>query len=441
MNDVRSALRVLMIALAGVVLAGFMLAACATGADQRDQDHAARPDVALRDDSNHEHNDEDDHENHDHPGNTPHQHEDAGGRLLVATSRGTIAVLDAHDGDVEAVFAQALPAGALAAYAGPSGEFGYVVHRDASVVVVVDSGQILEAHDGHEDLTFGPVSILGEVRAGVKPSRFTTMPGRVGVYNDVSGTITILEEDALRSGVSYRIVPAVVGQGAPVLLSHRLIVGYSGESFAEILSYAGNVLQSILNVRGAHGQARVGRYSAIGTADGMLIVTQSGDRFDAERVPNPPGTLDGARTGTIAAHPRLPHFVGDLGQGLVAVDPQSHTSVAHGLPVPPWRFGIDLSGHYVVVLGQDGLVYVLDSDTFEMLGSVEVIPPRDPDAVRGTPVPGLTLGRRIAYVSDPSANRILQIHLNHVEITSEFRLDLDGTVTSIALMVTDGTVH
>ena len=443
MDHVRSTLRLLVI-----VLVSAALAACATGADQHGYDHGDNREHERYDDDHHneaDHNEaahnNDDHDDQAPHDGTPHQHEGAGGRLLVATSRGTIAVLDAHDGDVEAIFARALSGGSLAAHAGPSGEFGYVVHRDASIVVVVDSGQILEEHDGHEDLELGPISILGQVRAGKRPSHFTTMAGRVGFYNEESGDVTILEEARLRSGASYRLIPALVGRGAPVLLSDRLIIGYADESFAEVIGYDGYVQQSIPDVRGAQGAARVGRFSAIGTVDGVLIVTQTGDRFDAETVPNPPGTPNGARTGTIAAHPRLPHFVGDLGQGLVTVDPQTLTSVAHQLPAAPWHFGIDRSGHYVVVLGQDGLVYVLDSESFEILGSVEAVSARDTDAARGTPAPALTLGRRVAYVSDPSANRILEIHLDEVEIEGEFRLDLDGTVTSIALMVTDGVVH
>ena len=405
-----------------VAIAAIALSACATGADHH-----------------HDHHDHDDH-HHDHDHHSHHGH-GTDGRILVVTDHGTIAVLNAHDGDVEAVFAHALPDGPLAAYAGPSGEFGYVVHRDASIVVVVDSGQILEEHDGHEDLEFGPIALLGEIRTGSMPTHFTTMAGRVGLYNDDSGDITILDEGSLRSAVAPALVPARADHGAPVLLNERLIVGYVGETFVEIMDYEGNVLQTIPNVSRAHGQARVGRFSAIGALEGVLVVTQTGTRFDAQMVGNPPETPEGVRTGTLAAHPRVPHFVGNLGQGLVKVDPASHTSVAYPLPAAPWRFGIDRSGHYIVVLGQDGVVYVLDSETLDLVGSVAVVAARDPDAPRSTPIPALTLGRRIAFVSDPQTNHIHEIHLDDAEVEAEFHVDLDGTITGIALMVTDGTIH
>lgn len=400
-----------------VAIALLALGACATGADHHDHDH--------------------DHAHHDHG----HEDEASAGRLLVATSLGSFGVFHAAGGHVEAAFDRHLAEGSLAAYAGPSGEFGYVVHRDASTVVVVDSGQILEEHDGHEDLEFGPVSLLGEIRIGSLPTHFTTMTGRVGFYNDESGDITILDEGTLRSGVSTRLVPARVDHGAPVLLDDRLIVGYVRQSFVEIMDYDGTVVQTIPNVSRAHGQTRVGRHSALGAVEGVLVITQSGSGFDATMVPNPPGTPEDVRTGTLASHPRLPHFVGNLGEGLVKVDPVALTSTAHPLPAAPWRFGIDRSGDYIVVLGQDGVVYVLDSTTFETTGSVAATAPRDPDAPRGTPIPSLALGRRVAYLSDPSNNHVYEIHLDEAEVEGEFHVELDGTVTSIALMVTDGVIH
>lgn len=409
-----------------IAIAVIALGACATGADHHDHDHHH------------------DHEGHDHDHDHDHEHEDeasAGGRLLVVTNLGSIGVIDAHDGDVEAAFDRHLPDGGLAAYAGPSGEFGYVFHRDASIVVVVDSGQILEEHDGHEDLEFGPVSLLGEIRVGSLPTHFTAMTGRVGFYNDESGDITILEEGTLRSGINTRLVPARADHGAPVLLDDRLIVGYVGESSVEIMDYDGNVVQTIPNVTRAHGQARVGRFSAMGAVEGVLVVTQSGSSFAATMVPNPSGTAADVRTGSLASHPRLPHFVGNLGEGLVKVDPVGLTSTAHPLPSAPWRFGVDRSGNYIVVLGQDGVVYVLDSLTFDMIGSFSATAPRDPDAPRGTPIPSLALGRGVAYLSDPSNNHIYEIHLDEAEIETEFHVELDGTVTSIALMVTDGVIH
>ena len=403
-----------------VAVAAFMaaLAACTTvgGHDDHDRAHG------------HSHA-------HDHD---PHGEE---GRLLIATSSGTLAVLDAHDGDLEAMFVHALPEGIVVVYSGPSGELGYAVNRAASTVAVVDSGQILVEHDGHEDLHFGDIGILGYVREGLRPSHFSTTFGRVGIYNDESGDITVFDEHRLRDDFGWALVPARVDHGAPVLLRDRLIVGYVRETFLEITDYDGVVLQTLDGIERAHGQARIGRYSAFGAVGGVYVVTQTGDHFAGRLIPDPPGTPADVRTGTLRAHPRLPYFVGNLGEGIVAVDPESMTSRRYALPAAPWRFDIDRSGHYVVVLGQDGVVYVLDSDTFAVEASIAAVAPRDPDAPSDTPIPALTLGRRVAYVSDPANNHILVIDLDHGEIEDERPVEIDGTITSIAAMITDGVVH
>ncbi len=398
-----------------------VLAACAT-VEQDDHDGYGQ------DDHGHRHADE-------------HLRHGEEGRLLVATSTGTLAVLDARDGDVEAVFARAVPEGKIVVYSGASGELGYAVNRAASTVAVVDSGQILDDHDGHEDLHFGDIRILGTVREGLRPSHFSTTFGLVGIYNDESGDITVFSEQQLRDEFGWSLVPARVDHGAPVLLRDRLIVGYARELSAEIMDYDGVVLQTFDGIERAHGQARVGRYSAFGAAGGVYVVTQTGDQFAGRLIPNPPGTPADARTETLRSHPRLPYFVGNLGEAIVAVDPESMTSGRHELPTAPWRFDIDRSGHYVVVLGQDGVVYVIDSNTFRIEASIAAVAPRDPDAPSGTPLPALTIGRRVAYVSDPPGNRILVIDLDHGEIEHEIHVEIDWTVMSIAAMVTDGVVH
>jgi hypothetical protein len=420
---------------------GVALMACATVEQHDDHDHG---DAHGHDDLTHNDHAHDDHSH----GDDDHGHDDHGharrggeGRLLVATSTGTLAVLDAHDGDLEAVFPHALPEGIVVVYSGPSGEFGYAVNRTASVVAVVDSGQILEEHDGHEDLHFGDIGVLGHVREGLLPSHFSTTYGLVGMYNDESGDITVFDEHRLRDDFGWSIVPARADHGAPVLLRDRLIVGYVRETFLEVMDYGGTVIQTFDGIERAHGQARIGRFSAFGAVGGVFVVTQTGDRFAGGLIPNPPDTPADARTGTLRAHPRLPHFVGNLGEGVVAVDPASMTSTRYALPAAPWRFEIDRSGHFVVVLGQDGVVYVLDADTFEIEASIAAVAPRDPNAPSGTPIPALTLGRRVAYVSDPESNHILVIDLAHGEIEDEIHVEIDGTITSIAAMITDGVVH
>ena len=424
-----------------ILAVSFLLAACATGHDHHGHDH----DHDHGHDHHHDHDHDHDHgHDHDHDHGHGHGHEHNDGRIIIGFNSGTVAVLDAHDGDVEAVFEQLLPAGGLAVYANDSGEFGYVFNRAESIVAVVDSGQRLVEHDGHMDLVFEDIDVLGFIQNGVLPTHFTTTVGRSGIYNDGSGDITIVDERLLRTSfdTAFSMVPAHEDHGAPVLLGDRLLVGYIRQPHIEMLGYDGELLGTFPGISRAHGQDRVGRFTAFGAVEGVMIITQTGTNFEATMVENPAGTPEGARTGTVYGHPSLPHFVGNLGVGLVAVNPETLTSVRHELPSQPWRFGIDRSGRFVVVLGRSGNLYVLDAETFALQASIPVVDPHDPDAAAGTPIPSLTLGRRVAFVSNPADNTILEVDLSHGEVEHTFTLDsAHGTVTSIAVMITDGVLH
>lgn len=410
--------------IAVILSAVFLFAACATGPDQ-DHDH-----------DDHDH----DHAHHDHD----HDHAHTDGRIVIGFDSGTAAVFDVHEEEIEAVFEMLVPAGGLAVYSNDSGEFGYVVHRAESVVAVIDSGQRLEDHEGHTDVVFGDIDVLGFIPNGVLPTHFTTTVGRSGIYNDGSGDITVVEESMLRTefDAAFSVVPAHEDHGAPVLLGDRILVGYIGQPHIEMLSYDGELLGTHPGISRAHGQDRVGRFTAFGAEEGVMIITQTGPDFEATMVENPEGTPDDARTGRVHGHPALPHFIGNLGAGLVAVNPESLSSTRHELPSEPWSFGIDRSGQHVAVLGRSGNVYVLDAETFDLQATIPVVDPYDADAPAGTPVPSLTLGSGIAFLSNPADNTLLKIDLDHGEVEHRVALGRShGTVTSIAAMITDGVVH
>ncbi|GAB6091480.1 hypothetical protein [Spirochaeta dissipatitropha] len=382
---------------------------------------------------------------HDHDHGHSHDHHDGetDGRLLIGLNSGSLLIADAHDGDILKEFHAALPAGRIAVYSNASGEFGYAINRDESVTVVIDSGQKLVEHDGHEDLVFDHIEILGLIEGTLRPTHFTTTFGKSGIYNDGSGDITIIDEQLLRRDfqTALSLVPSREDHGAPVLLHDKLLVGYVNETSIDLLDYEGNVLQQFPGIGRAHGQARVGRFTAFGAVEGVMIITQQGSDFSAHMVGNPEGTAEGVRTGRVLSHPALPHFIGNLGPNLVVVDPAELSSRAVELPAAQWQMNIDRSGHYLAVLGQDGALYTLDAESLELIGSVQVTEARDPDAAAGTPLPSLTLGRGTAFVSRPSDNSIIEIDLKHSRIERSVQLDSTAAITGITLMTTDGIVH
>ena len=378
-------------------------------------------------------------EDHDHDtGASPNV-----GRLVLAQSDGTISVLVPNTGAFVAHFTAAAPAGSNAVYANAQGSIAYIINRAEHKVLAVHSGQHLDEHDGHEDLELEEPEILGSLREGLLPTHFNSIQGRTVVYNDQSGTLSVIDEHKLEDlglQAATSFAAAREDHGAMVLLPEAMLVGYLSSQEVHLMDYDGTVLQTFSGGASLHGQARLGRYSAFGLADGVLLITQTGSDFQAEIIPEPIGTAEDVRVATLASHPVHGFFVANFGQGIATVSPTDKAIVPVELPSAPWKFGFDRSGSYIVVLGQDGKLYVLDAATRELHAGLSATQPRDPDAPSGTPVPALALGNRIAYLSDPQTREVLVVHLDDAEI--EARVSLTGSpITGLALLATDGVVH
>ena len=420
--------------LAGLV---FAFSACATDRDYHDHDHHHGHDGHGHDHHGHDHHDH----HHD------HQHGMADGRLLVATADGTLWLFDAHDGDEIAHFDNVLSEGSIAVYGNFTGELGYAINRNTHQVAIIHSGQKLEEHDGHEDLVFIDPSVLGIFTEGLRPTHFNTTLGRSAIYNDQSGNLTIFDETTLMSqgiAASASFAGAEVDHGAMVLLHDRMLVGYLNQARVDVMDYEGNVSQVIENAPRLHGQARIGRHSIFGLSTGVMVIEQRGSNFEATTIPNPAGSPENARVGTVYGHPVRDFFVGNFGQGLALIDPVAKTFTPFDLPTMPWRFGFDRSGEYIVVLGRDGILYALeieDDGDLHIHSQVQVVEPHNPDAPAGSAIPVLVLGSKIAYVSNPAARTILEVHLHDGDIEAEFVVPAAASITGMVLLVTDGIVH
>lgn len=375
---------------------------------------------------------------------THHHHEEdhAAGRLVAALGNGTVVVLDV-DGEVVKAFPGALPEGDTAVYSNASGTIAYLINRKAHTVLAVHSGQHLSDHEGHEDLELEEPALLGTLTKGLLPTHFNTLEGRSVVYNDESGSLTVIDErviekDGLEKASSF--APATVDHGAMILLPEGMFVGTLQSPDVVLMDYQGRVKKSFPGAVGLHGQTRLGRYSAFGLATGVMVLTQQGSDYSARVIPNPAGTPEKARVGTLESHPVHDFLVGNLGDGLALIDPKAGTIVPVALGNAPWRFGFDRSGQFLVVLGQDGALRILDGSTQKVLHTLPVVPARDPEAPVGTPVPALALGSKHAFVSAPNQNAILVIDLDEGEVHQTIPVS-GGTLVGLDVLITDGVVH
>ena len=192
-----------------------------------------------------------------------------------------------------------------------------------------------------------------------------------------------------------------------------------------------------------HGEAHASNgLVGFGCGDGVLVVERQGDAVTATKVMNPAGLPDGARTGTLRGSGSLPYLVahfavrGGPNVGPAIYDPASGTLEMMTLPGrSPWARGYTFSpdGRYMLALGLDGTLHVLDGATRTVRHSVSGVAramPADP-IPSGTLYPSVVAGGVYAYVSDPAANTIREVRLATGEITRTWTLGFTPGVMTL----------
>lgn len=384
------------------------------------------------------------HGSHDHApkasGHGEHGHKEHGHgeklfrRLAVADAREPVVRILDGEGRELARFTVPSPA---ALYPLPGGQYVLGVHREAGAVSFLFGGFRLEDHGDHKDVKEETPYVAATLRTGPKPTHVFAKGNWLAVFHDGDGTVALF--DLRRLGLDWTprlVATGGADHGAVAFLGEALLVGGLESGRVEVYTLAG---QRVLTVPQAcprlHGEAVLGEVAAFGCADGVLLVERRGQGFLGRKIPNPPGTPEGTRVGTLAAHPRYPFFVGNFGQGLAFLDPKAGRLEPLVLPARPLRFAFDPEGKALFVLTADGRFHRLDPVGRRVLGSLEAIS----SWTQGAPRPGLALGHRVAYLTDPARGEVVKVDLEDWKL--EARFPVGGSPSALALFEVEGTVH
>lgn len=355
------------------------------------------------------------------------------GRLVVADGKiGLLQVIDLEKGEVVGRFTVPGPANV---YTAPGGQYAFAIHREQNRVSVVYSGLGLEDHGDHKDLVLQTPYIWATLNSGPKPTHFKSHGDRIAIYNDGDGTVALFDARKLGLVADFsEISTGAPDHGAPVPLAQAVLVGSLNRGVVEVYTYGGRKAAQFEGCPRLHGQAVLGSTVAYGCTDGVLLVEQRGNGFVARKLANPIGAPQGARVGTLVAHPKHPFFIGNFGQGLVRVD---STLSVYPLPANPVRFGFDKDGR-LVVLTADGHLHTLEPATGKVLRSLKVSEPITASG-EGAVRPSMALGDGVAYVALPEKGEILEVELDTMALKR--RLNVGGTPGSLAWLWVEGAQH
>lgn len=387
------------------------------------------------------------------------------GRLAVLSGESnSAAVLDLDDGDLLETFSLTHSNNSLTYSAGY--RFAVVSSRANDYVGFIDSGLWRENHGAHlHDFQQAPV-MSDYTLAGNSPTHIVKHDGQMVVFNDgnadagTSASVQVISDvnisnettelPTLEFSTNMHGVAKVHGDylfatlrrddaettSANSVLPDQVAVYHLHDNEYE--------QEAVLteNCPDLHGAAQNSEFVLFGCSDGILAVHQHDDEFEAEKVANI-DDLGELRIGTIYGHEENDTFIGIAKEHdgsevtLVSINPEHGEMEAlewqPASDASPVSYAFSYEGEYFLVLDSKGMLNILEPHTHEHDGEVEThwelansvnVSTED----LSTMPEGLSLSMTVAqngpyaYVADPIAKHILQVHLEDADVEGDIEL-------------------
>lgn len=350
------------------------------------------------------------------------------GRLAITESEvAGVHVLDLDDDSLLARIDTDFPPSAL--YASEGKRYAVAIQRMQDVVQFVDGGLWQEDHVDHlHDYEQAP-ALAGMRLTGIRPTHFEVGDGMAALFMDgnaetgvVAGVVTF-DDEAIEKGTpvaNLELPLPMHGTAEPrgdfLLTTSRAPTETSTlPDTVELYRQTGDTYELVQRFNTTcprlHGSFSNENHSAFGCADGVLVITQTGDTFTETKIANPPDMSADARIGTIIGHHDLPVFVGMAGPGGVyEIDPAtgSMTMIDWGADRTRIAQAFDHEARHFMLLDDTGTLHLLDvAGNWAVKGSLAL----DVAAVEGGSRPSLEANPVAdqAFVSDPQGRQIVVV--------------------------------
>lgn len=317
-----------------------------------------------------------------------------------------------------------------------------------------DGHVFVTAEDGFHVLDSGlasdTVEFTGEVFPAVAAGHAVPHAGRTALFDDGTGEVRVFDTDAVGTGTlpeADTITSEAAHHGVALELSDGTVLSTIGTSDARSgvrhLAADGSELARNEQCPSVHGEGALkGEVVMFGCEDGVLLF--DGGAFVKIDAPDEFGRTGNAYVSDTSAiafgdYKTDPDQEGYLLSKLARIDTATQTMSIVDLPDGAeytWR-GVGRDGHGdVIVLGADGTLNVLDENG-ALQNSWSVIDPWESPTEWQQPHPGLRVVGDIAYVTEPSKERIVAVDLRTGEVSAEATLD----VVPNEFVVVGGTGH
>lgn len=345
----------------------------------------------------------------------------------------------------------------------PDFRYAVIASRAQDYLGFIDGGLWREDHGEHlHDYEQSPAASSYELTSGSRPTHLITHDGQLAVFYDGdadSGTVASVEvltdnnitsATATLPGISYDInMHGVAEPRGEHLLSTIRRDDSESTSVAKVLPDQVGVyhfhdgeyeLEQTLEVTcpDLHGAAQNHDYVVFGCGDGVLIAHQQGDVYSAQKVVNIDAVGD-QRIGTLYGHKNNDTIFGIAaghdGSGSVLLSIHSENAemeevewqLADGANAVSYSFSAH--GEHFLILDSLGFLNVFSAHDhdgemhWELEGQVDITQADVTTMPEGMSF-SMTVAQngQFAYVADPVAQHVVQVHLEDLEIESELEL-------------------
>lgn len=378
---------------------------------------------------------------HDHEGEEAHDHgDDAKAAEPTETAGAQPRIAYTYDGGVQVLDATTLkPVGKPLEAEGfvrlnDMGDGRHLALTEGSHWQVLDLGVWSQPHGDHshsyaKDPVRTDISIEGD-----HPGHVTFDDGRVLTWADGTGTVKEFTAEALLAGVTpktkdWTAEHAHHGVAVPTHDGGMLVtVGTDKERTGVMaLDADGKKLAEYDNCPGVHGEAEVKGGVVFGCENGAVV-------WDGKRFKPVDGPGDYSRVGTIKATEGSPVAFHDLEvekdaeferpEQVAMTDVRTGTMRTVDLGTSYWFRSLGrASDGDGLVLGYDGRLHRIDTETGEVVAKLPVVKPWKENEDWQQPGPALHVMGDTAWVTEPATKKVHRIDLEAMKVTKSAALE------------------
>ena len=321
----------------------------------------------------------------------------------------------------------------------PAGDGRHVLVSGSLGWQVLDLGSWGDDHGDHAHHYTGDAGLTGVLLEAAEAGHVVVHDGITTLFDDGTGTITVFDPEDLADGAP-EVTTATTDEahhGVAVQLADRNLLMTVGDeesrSGVRLVGPSGTALAETDDCPGVHGEAFAENAAVFGCEDGAVVV----DGRDIAKVssPDPYG-----RIGNQAGSDVSPILLGDY-----KTDPDAELERPTQVSLIDTRDAslrlVDLGTSYsfrslargpegeALVLGTDGAIHVIDPESGERAGTIDVVGRwREPLDLQ-QPRPALHVVGETAYVTDPRRDRVHVVDLDRGTVTAS--VDLPHTPNEI----------